>query len=136
MIQRGVESRSDTGVLKHLRLKRMLVINIFILSVILYGLVGEYLRSREMNKVIVKLDTQAGTIEEKNGELVRLSGETSSEAILEREARIKLNLMKPGEQVVIVRGLIGADQVTETTAVAAQTGYLANPLRWWHYFFK
>ena len=42
-------------------------------------------------------------LQEKNGELVAATERFGSRAVLEREARLKLNLQRPGEEVVVVR---------------------------------
>ncbi len=50
---------------------------------------------------------------------------------IEREARLKLALKKPGENVFVVPDALLADATPHTNGVRE----LTNPERWWKYFF-
>ncbi|MEK7764654.1 MAG: hypothetical protein AAB368_00315 [bacterium] len=53
---------------------------------------------------------------------------------LEREARLKLNLQKPGETVVVVERSAAAAASSTARAVPVRERY-SNVERWWLYFF-
>ncbi|MEY4722886.1 MAG: Septum formation initiator [Candidatus Parcubacteria bacterium] len=113
----------------------MTVLCAVLLAVLLYGLAGEYARGRAIQDEISRLDAQAAALSEKNAAL-RTTGETtSSDAMLEREARLKLGLQKPGEQVVVVRGT-SAQPVTDDERQADASAKWSNPAKWWHFFLK
>lgn len=122
------------GLLQRLGTKRMVFVNAAVLAIVLYGLGGEYLRSRVMSKEITKLESEAAALTAKNAESLAANQAGSTQAELEREARLKLNLRKPGEEVVIVRGDPAA---TERVLVADDArGTASNAVKWWRYFFK
>lgn len=102
---------------------------------IAWGLTGEYIRNSEMQVEIDRLSARAAEMDAKNRELAETSRTVSSQAMLEREARLKMNLQKPGEQVVVVNGSGGATQVVTTTDAPAQAK-TSNPAKWWRYFFQ
>jgi len=86
-----------------LRLRRVLVLNIGVLLLVGWGFTGEFLRGRSMEEEIGYLDEQAAELEDRNVELRRTADRLSGSAMLEREARLKLNMRRPGESVVVVK---------------------------------
>lgn len=117
-----------------LGLKRTFAATLAFALLIGWGLVGEYLRSRDMQQEIDRLEARAQEMADKNRTLAVLGSTVSSEAMLEREARLKMNLQKPGEQVVVVNGASGAAR-TETVP-AADPVAPSNAAKWWRYFFQ
>lgn len=126
------------GIVRMLGLKRVLAVNVALFALVSWGLAGEYLRNREMQKEIDTLETRANGLQEKNGELAAATERFGSRAVLEREARLKLNLQRPGEAVVVVRNATPRP-VAEAGGQGANgdTGATAgsNAAKWWHYFF-
>lgn len=125
------------GIIRMLGLKRVLAANVAIFALVGWGLAGEYLRNREMQKEIDRLETRANGLQEKNGELADVTERFGSQAVLEREARLKLNLQKPGEAVVVVRDAaprpVAEAGGNDAGGSGAATG--SNAAKWWHYFF-
>lgn len=133
---RGQDARNEGGISRYLGMKRTTAINAVLLVIIIWGLAGEYLRNREMQKEIAKLEAQAAEMEGKNAALANLGDSASSEAMLEREARLKLNLRKPGEQVVIVRTSGAPDRSVTVQEVGSRPDRASNASKWWRYFFR
>ncbi|HCC21925.1 TPA: hypothetical protein DEP86_00820, partial [Candidatus Uhrbacteria bacterium] len=52
---------------------------------------------------ISRLDGQVVELEDRNVELRRTADRLSGSAMLEREARLKLNMRRPGESVVVIK---------------------------------
>ncbi len=120
-----------------LGLKRVLVANLVIFAVVGWGFSGEYMRNREAQKEVDRLKAQADELDAKNTEIADLGKRYSTGEMLEREGRLKLNLQKPGEEVVVVQvgpgHAAGADPVP---ARAVGKGVpTSNLARWWKYFF-
>jgi cell division protein FtsB len=134
----GLESRRGaprSAMPGWLGLKRTTVGLGLALLVVGWGLTGEYLRDREMQREIDRLEARATEMAAKNRELEETGSTVSSEALLEREARLKMNLQKPGEQVVVVQG--GAPQPrAEAAAAEAEAGAPTNAAKWWRHFFR
>ena len=136
---RHESEQREKGIWRFLGLKRVLFANAVIFAIVIWGLAGEFLRNRDMQREFDHLDTQAKAIEKQNAEVEDMGKRLSSGAMLEREARTKLNLQKPGEQVVVVRTSGTANQADEighgTEKNAVDTASVSNIVRWWHYFF-
>ncbi len=126
------------GIARLLGLKRVLAASAAIFAVVGWGLTGEYLRNREMQKEIDALEARAGGLEAKNGELAAATERFGSRAVIEREARLKLNLQKPGEAVVVVRDATprpAAEAEARDASGGSGTPAGSNAAKWWHYFF-
>lgn len=132
------QEKETGGILKFLGLKRVLAANIAIFALVGWGFAGEYLRNREMQQEIDSLEGRAASLQEKNDKLAEATERFGSTAVIEREARLKLNLQKPGETVVVVRETAKL-QDSEDPAGPAPEGESrggTNPSKWWHYFFR
>ena len=119
-------------------LKRVLIANVAVFILVGWGFAGEYLRNHEMQQEVDRLKGQAEELEAKNLELARLGERFSTPEMVEREARTKLNLQKPGEEVVVVQGNLASTPVPPPPpegSVQAGDERLPNPVRWWRYFF-
>lgn len=138
---------------RFLRFRWLLLINLVLVVFLGMSLGREYMRSRDIQTQIDELTAQAEALQAHNLELTELATAFQTESYLEREARLKLGLKKPGETVVIVqeeqgRAVSENDQekanpseepssdpraalTEEQDALLA----LANPWKWWYYFF-
>jgi len=96
-------NRKREGLAKLMGMRSFLVVNLGLALLIGWGFTGEYIRNREMRHEIESLRLQAEEMQDRNVELAQLAERYSGSAMLEREARLKLNLKKPGENVVVVR---------------------------------
>lgn len=107
----------------------VLVILIFV-SVSLFR---EIMRNRTIDKEIRKIEEEAERLETRNLEILELVKELEDMDFLEKEARLKLGLQKPGEKVVVINRINQDVQVSEGPA---NLNNVTNPIRWWHYFFR
>ncbi len=123
----------------------VLGISLICLVGITAGLVREFFGQRQINRQVSDLEQEISQLESENSELGRLITEWSSGRRLEREARQKLGLKKPGEKVVVVnRRVAGTSSaeiarkrgVFDRAASAEQNRFFSNFLKWWEYFFK
>ena len=94
-----------------------------------------------MQKEIDRLQARAEILVVKNTELREQGKNTQAVGILEHEARLKLNLQKPGEEVVIVRDSTTenkpeTDGVREKSQNEPFVSSGSHPQKWWHYFFR
>lgn len=105
---------------------------VFLLSA--WGFAGEYSRDRDLSAEIVRLQSQAADLEAANVQAAQQSRDLASDQAAEREARLKLGLMRPGEEVVVVRGAPTTASSDVSDAVPA-----SPPLpiwrKWLKYFF-
>ncbi|MDP1709862.1 MAG: septum formation initiator family protein [Candidatus Komeilibacteria bacterium] len=98
-----------------------------------YRLIGEWGKRRETEDEIARLKEEAKRLENRNLEILELSKQLTEEEFLEREARLKLGMQKPGESVAVLsREGLAVTGVSKKEAEGSRGG---NAKRWWFYFF-
>jgi hypothetical protein len=100
----------------------------------------EFARDYVIQKEIVELTAKKMAMEEKNLALSELMFAVQTETFIEQEARTKLGLSKPGETTVVFPpDGISSESATipteEELVFLPNSAALANPLKWWYYFF-
>jgi len=93
----------------------------------------------QLSKEISRLETEKKRIEERNGYLASLMNYYKDESYLEEQARLKLNLKKSGENVVVIersRDKNGINEEIGGTESPAPEKETANYWKWWEYFFE
>ncbi len=137
-------SPKGTFVDRLIRWRLLLVVNLLVIAFLGVSLSREIVRSRAIGSEIEMLQTQADSLLANNIDLSELKTAMQTESYIEREARLKLGLKKPGETVVVIQDQVSLDAANpddpndplglvitdETEAVA-----VANPSKWWYYFF-
>src|SRR3990167_8055961 len=90
-----------------------------VLAILIGGaLTREYLRQRENRSDIAALRAQADALSARQLQLLELGTTLQTESAIEREARLKLGLKKPGETVVVVRAEAPGYPLSVTAGVA------------------
>lgn len=120
-----------------LGLKRVLFLNMAVFLLLAWALYGEAVRDDSMEVEIKRLQEQSEELATKNSELAELGKRLSDPQMLEKEARLKLNMQKPGEEVVVITGGASSDAEAEALAMNEEpqmTG--TNTQKWWRYFFR
>ena len=102
---------------------------VFIL--ILVSLGREVGRNRNIAKQIAALEKQARELEGRNTELLEIQDKLKDPEFVEREARTRFGLQKPGESVVVVRVPSSSNEKPATVLLR-----LSNVRAWWLYFFS
>lgn len=105
-------------------------------SVVIYK---EFFRKKQIETEIEKLQAEAMRIEKQNSDIKERIAYLESADYKEREAKDKLNLQSPDENVVVVKqGVSKAEQKmgVEESAAVIPVGQTPNYLKWWNYFFK
>jgi hypothetical protein len=105
----------------------------------------EVIRSRAIGEEIAQLQAKADALAAQNIDLSELRIAMQTESYIEREARLKLGLKKPGETVVVVQdqtqmltrnGDIDTNDPLDLVLDDQEMPVaVANPTRWWYYFF-
>jgi cell division protein FtsB len=116
-----------------------LVANIAILFVVGVSTIRETYRGWSVDREIVALEQKAESLEGRRSELIAFADKLQSPQFVEREARAKLGLQKPGEHVIILEGVTATSsewsiEITPPPPVAVDMR--SNPKRWWDYFTK
>ncbi|MBI4276398.1 hypothetical protein HY629_01010 [Candidatus Uhrbacteria bacterium] len=94
----------------------LFLVSVIILFFVSSSLARQLMRQYTVTSDLTRLTREAERIEEDNGRLRTLIGYAKSLPFIEREARLKKTLQKPGEEVVVVQGAapIAATHNTET----------------------
>jgi len=109
---------------------------IFLLILVLIGVVAattkESYRRYQINKKVAEFKKQVELLKEENQTLSNLIDYFSSEQSLEKEARIKLNLLKEGEKLIIIGSEKGTDSRNQSLEDIKKTED-SNFEKWWEW---
>ena len=109
-----------------------------ILVFIIYKLSDQVYRQKQVDDEVALLENEISKLSSENEDLDELINYLKSNDFKEREAKDKLNLIKEGEELVLVKeneAEIQDDQKEEesnTEIVVNRPNYYY----WWHYFFS
>ena len=115
--------------------KIFVVVLVLVLSGIVIAITKESYRKYQMDKEVAGFEKEIKAIREKNESFANLLDYFNSERSSEKEARLKLNLLKEGEKLVIISSDKKPDsenQVLENI----QKEQASNFQKWWGYLFK
>ena len=109
------------------------LIGLVFILVIIFPLARTYSQRRLVEKEIDEVKKQISDYESQNQQLKELALYLQSDQSLEEQARLNLNMKKPGEGVVVIQERNqDAVQISATSSEEA-----ANNLeKWWRYYFK
>lgn len=122
------------------KLIRSRIFFIFLIPIFLALLIGvfqQFYHRYQVKKDLDKLDAEIVNFNKQKKDLSNLLEYYKNESNLENEARVRLNLKKEGEKVVII--LPSATSTDENNGINSQepenTENLPNYKQWWYYFF-
>jgi len=125
----GQGKQSLHGRIMNSNLFTVLLVALFIVSVI--RVTKEVTLRYEINKEIEELQSQMQQLNTKTEDMQDLIAYLKSDDYVEKQARLQLNLSKPGERQVNIKGI----KVTSDVA-AESTGSESNFSKWFNYFFE
>lgn len=114
-----------------LKSKTATLLLVLVLGAVAFITFQLYMQKRQVDSEIARLREQSDNLSKDNGQLSELIKYLDTPEYKEREAREKLNLKKPGEEVVVLPE--GSDQ---GQVASAQTETKSNPEKWFSYFFN
>lgn len=114
------------------------IILLAVLMYITYRLSNQVYKQNQINKEILKLQTEISNLSQENQDLNELIGYLQTDEFKEKEVKEKLNLIKEGEQLVLVKEKEADLQeiVQQEQEKAEVVVNRANYYWWWHYFFS
>ncbi len=109
------------------------IIGLVFLVLILLPLARTYSQRRLVEKEISDVKNQIADFESKNKEMTDMINYLQSDQSLEEQARLNLNLKKPGEAVIVIQ-----DQKDNGNTIinASSSALHSNYAKWWRYFFN
>ena len=121
---------------RHLFRQRLfLLLNLVLFLFLAFSFGREFMRNRQIQQSIAQLESQARYLEIRNTEIAQLNAELESEQFLEKEARLRLGLAKPGERVVIISNGSDGDVIPRDQDNELALSTIPNLQLWWMYFF-
>lgn len=120
----------------------MVIIGEFIfVSYLLYTLTVSVYKSYQIDQHIKTFEVENAKIEEENRQKSEEFDYYNSSAYVEKIAKQNLNLVNPGEDVIIIpndnmatSGIVGDNQVVQNSSDRTYNN-LSNPQKWWKFFF-
>ena len=103
--------------------------------------VRELYRREQVKQDLATLEERVAQLEERKTEVSQLLQRLHEPDVIDREARVRLQMQRPGERVYVLRGeaweeLQNTDRaVLNPTPSAAQEPKRSNPERWFRRFF-
>ncbi len=99
-----------------------------------------YRRERVQNE-LSELETRVNTLTKQKNDMSGLIERLQSPSVLDREARLRLRMQKPGERVYVLRGETWEAAPSNTSpeqageSVSSEGVARNNPERWFRFFF-
>lgn len=109
------------------------IIGLVFLVLVFLPLAKTYSQRKLVEKEIKDVEKQISDAEKKNRELAEMIQYLQSPQYLETQARLNLNLKKPGESVIVINSAASA---TAVPVVADGGAGKNNYAKWWYYFFN
>ena len=140
-------TRNETFLKRLFRWRLLFVVNFLLILFLSLTLGRDFLKTREIQKEIYSLQSQANELAVKNFSVTELQTAIQTQSFIEREARLKLGMKKPEEKVIVFTN----DQVlikdvsdgngTDSDPLGFVLGSqeqesIANSTKWWYYFFN
>lgn len=109
------------------------IIGLVFLLLIVFPLAKTYSQKRMIENEINGVKKEISDFEKTNQELKDMIVYLQSDQSLEEQARLNLNLKKPGEKVIVIE----EPKISSTTVDKNNTTVSeGNFTKWWHYFFS
>ncbi|OGH91643.1 MAG: hypothetical protein A2507_04110 [Candidatus Magasanikbacteria bacterium RIFOXYD12_FULL_33_17] len=103
--------------------------------VVAVGYARAYYQDYKIKQEIKSLQDEVSSLQKKKIQSLDLLKYVSSTAYTEDQARIELNMKKPGENVVFVNNSENSDKQAVDVYQEVDSGqFVSNPLKWLYYF--
>jgi len=130
--------------LKLLFLRLFIFLGVVAIGFIAFSGYKEIKKKRAVQATIESLQEEVARIDKENSATAQKIAYLESSDYKEREAKDKLNLKSPDENVVVIKPS-SSQKITlnedvssrNTPQIRIENSYaLSNPQKWWNYFFK
>lgn len=117
------------------------IVSLVLFFVVSVSSVRETYREWKFDQELKRMQSEIEQLEGRKLELAELLNRLDSSDALDKEARTRLGLKKPGERVIILRGFDGTsstwsdDGIVLTAVSSSAPETRTNPQLWFDYFF-
>ena len=132
----ATENKQKVGLKKRFFSSRLfLFIMLGIAVVVAVGYARAYYQDYKIKQEIKNLQNEVSSLQKKKINSLDILKYVSSTAYTEDQARIELNMKKPGENVVFINNSDEKATTDKGTNRPADSGqFISNPLKWLYYF--
>ena len=103
--------------------------------VVAAGYARAYYQDYKIKQEIEKLQEEVSSLQKKKIQSLDILDYVSSSAYVEDQARIELNMKKPGEKVLFVnKGNFEKSEAVKESGFSDDGQFLSNPVKWLYYF--
>lgn len=125
--------QSDNMPEKYLNSKYTLAVLTIIFLFVVIALGRESYSNYKINQEIGELQEKIDAMQKSNNDFAEMEKYFQSEEFLEKEAKLKLNLVREGEKLIIIKQeenpMLNAQNLQEQKNIS-------NPAKWWNFFFS
>ena len=133
-MRNNYQTKKSREYLSSLPKPRLLTLGFAILIILIsFPLVRNIRQRREANQEIKNLQLEINRVQGQNKDLNSLIGYLQSDQFVEEQARLNLNLKKPGEKVLVIKEL---GNTASSTSDERDASEISNWRRWLNYFLK
>jgi len=134
------ERDNSTIYQKILKSKIFFILCIPILLALIAGIFQELYYRYKVSGELDKLNNEISLLNEQKNGLGELLNYYKNESNLEKEARVRLNLKKEGEKVIIILPAATSTATDENGEIISEFSIdkktLPNYMQWWYYFLE
>ena len=113
----------------------LIIVGLLLVAVVAFNLVKETINRYRIDRQVNDLNNQIKDLQQQNSELNNLISSWSGSNQLEKEARLKQGLQKPGERVVLILRQNTSTSSGSNLELLTPAAEPSNPQKWWRYFF-
>lgn len=120
-------------------MRLVLIVGFFVVAYMLYHLAVSIYENYQIEKHIEEFQTRNEELKEENQQKQEDLAYYISEEYIDKIAKQNLNLVNPGEKVIVIpdEDLIVMSQDEDTAALSEQIrASWSNPKKWWKFFFS
>jgi len=109
------------------------IIGLILLLLIMLPLAKTYSQKRLIENEISNVEKEISQFEKDNQDLQEMLSYLQSDQSLEAQARVNLNLKKPGETVIVIES---KEDIKKMDVVEEKREEVSNFKKWFNYFFS
>ncbi|MFA7244863.1 MAG: septum formation initiator family protein [Candidatus Magasanikbacteria bacterium] len=130
----SIDNKEQQSLKKRFFSSRLFLFILFgITLLVALGYARAYYQAYKINQEIKSLQNEVNSLKQKKIKTIDLLKYVSSSSYVEDQARIELNMKKPGENVLFLNNSL--DEKNEGNVDNSESGqFIANPVKWFYYF--
>ncbi len=114
---------------------RLFLIVLLVLAILVaLNFARAYYQDIKIREEIKQLEQEVKNLEQRKIESLDILSYVTSKEFVEEKARTELNMLKPGENSIVIQQDTNRIEEKESMNTEHSNTYLGNPIKWWYYF--